>query len=225
MEILDDGAEQRPSITEQEERVFRGVRATVRRICSDEGLAEARVIFVDVVGGSTLNAQFRTPGGTPTVYVAQGAACELTPAARCWLLAHEIGHYRDDTRWRPILLILKASIALLCILLVAGVVLRNMHPSVVTEALSFLPLWLAMLLSLWFQGRSRVNEARADAFAVLREGSMTGAQECIRAWAVDKPQQLPAHPATRNLKLLAQSHPGRHQRLASMTTALERAET
>ncbi|MBG6184753.1 Zn-dependent protease with chaperone function [Arthrobacter sp. CAN_A214] len=222
MEIL-NGAEQHPDTTNEEVHAFDRVREAVRQICADKDLSQARVHFVEEIGGLALNAQFRPHGGTPTIYVTHGAAIDLTPAALRWLLAHEIGHYWHDKRWRRTHLVFRILTALMVLVVLGLVIARITNPSYAIEILSSISPMLVLPLYLAFCFRKRADEARADDFAVLHEGDLIGAKQCLHAWDEVRPERLSPHPLIRKLRLMMQSHPWRYQRLASMTLTLQQS--
>jgi Zn-dependent protease with chaperone function len=214
--------------TDDEAEAFDRVRQTVRQICADKGLPEARVCSAERIDGLVCNAEFTSHGKTPTIHVTRGAAMDLSPAARHWLLAHEIGHYWYDKAWQRTVLAFTILGILLALAVLGLIISRITYPFSATEILNTLipPLsWgllLAMVFSLVFLSRMRAEETRADDFAVLYQGDMIGAEQCLRAWDEDRPQRISPNPLTRKLRLLRQSHPWRSQRLASMTKILER---
>lgn len=208
----------------------RTVGAHVARISAETGLREPAINLVRSLGSGkpSINAQFRTPKGVPTIKITWRAVQELSHDGLRFLLTHEFGHlanvrFRRWHWWWSAIYLIGALIA------IGGLV--ELFTSITTgntgQGLSVV--WLGLFVALGgllaSRAHSRIDERRADNFAVRAIGDLLGARAFFTVLEEDKPEKLPSAGLARNTVLLWRSHPYHYMRLHCMQEVLTRSGT
>ncbi|WP_152817122.1 M48 family metallopeptidase [Arthrobacter bussei] len=158
-------------------------RSKVDQACLAAGLPLPAVVIVEKLRGrkgSDFTAQFHARQGVPTIEVPLRVVREYPDDALTWLLAHEVGHYKEhagrrvkDRLFKTGMVVFGTVLAAWTLWVVVGAVMSPVSSfGGIFVWLGFFAYttYLALVLA-----DSRAEERAADRFAVRYQGSMAGA--------------------------------------------------